>query len=100
MKSSVFQYPYSKVFRRTHDALSHLGMKIVSSDSVKGSIKAKSGFSLNKPALKVDLIVEEMENHNTRVTIRGITVKNLFFQKKLDADTSEAKILETLSSIM
>lgn len=100
MRSSVFQYPYSKVFRRTQDVLSHLGMKIVSSDAVKGSIKARSGFSLNKPALKVDLVIEEMENHNTKVTISGITMKNMFFQKRLDADISEAEILETLSSIM
>src|ERR1700704_162915 len=100
MRSSVFQYSYSKVFRRTEDVLSKMGMKIVSSDSREGSIKAKSGFSLMKPALKVDLLIEEMENHNTKVTITGISVKNRFLQKRLDSDTSEAEILETLSSIM
>ncbi|MCX6292195.1 MAG: hypothetical protein NT126_10585 [Bacteroidetes bacterium] len=100
MKSSVFQYPYSKVFRRAESILSRMGLKIVSSDSLKGSIQAKSGFSLSKPGLKVDLIVEEMENHNTKVTISGITMKNLFFQKKRDAERSEADILEALSTTM
>ena len=100
MKSSVFQYPYNKVFRRTEGVLSKMGMKIVSMDAVQGSIKAKSGFSLLKPALKVDLIIEEMENHNTKVTITGISSRNLFFQKRLDADFREAEILEALSSIM
>ena len=100
MKSSVFQYPYDKVFRRTEGVLSKMGMVIVSSDAIKGSIQARSGFSLMKPALKVELVVEEMENHNTKVTIRGITVKNLFFQKKMDTETSVAEILEALSSIM
>ena len=75
-------------------------MKIVSSDLVKGSIQARSGFSLSKPLLKVELLVEEMENHNTRVTITGFTVKNNFFQKKRDTDINEAEILEKLSTIM
>ena len=80
--------------------LSKLGMKIVSSDLVKGSIKARSGFSLSKPSLNVDLIIEEMENHNTRVTITGFTVKKLFFQNGMDSEHSEADILEKLSTIM
>jgi hypothetical protein len=100
MRSSVFQYPYIKVFRRTESLLSKIGMKIISSDAIKGSIKAKTGFSLNKPEIKVDLIIEEMENHNTKITITGITVKNRFFHKKGDADKSEAAILNALSSIM
>jgi len=101
MRSSVFQYPYKKVFRKTEDALSKLGMKIVSSNAVNGSIKAKSGFSLLKPGLEVSLVVEEMENDNTRVTITGISViKNRFFQKKEDAELSESAILEALSSII
>jgi hypothetical protein len=100
MRSSVFQYPYPKVFRRTADVLSQLGMKIISSDAVHGSIKARSGFSLKKPPMVVDLTFEEMENENTRVTIHGIAVKNLFFQQRRDVDSGEAEILEILSSIM
>ena len=100
MKSSVFQYPYDKVFRRTEGVLSKMGMKIVSIDAIQGSIKAKSGFSLVRPSLEVDLVIEEMENHNTKVTISGISAKNLFFQKREDADFREAEILEALSSIM
>ena len=80
--------------------LSKIGMKIISSDALKGSIKAKTGFSLNKPAIKVDLIIEEMENHNTKITITEITIRNRFFHKKGNADISEAKILDALSSIM
>ena len=75
-------------------------MKIVSSDLLKGSIKAKSGFSLVKPSLKVDLIIEEMENHNTRVTITGLTMKKLFFQHERDSDQSEAEFLEKLSKFI
>ena len=75
-------------------------MKIVSSDLLKGSIKAKSGFSLKKPSFKVDLVIEEMENHNTRVTISGFTVKKFFFHKGQDSALNEAEILEKLSTIM
>ncbi len=97
MKTSVFQYPYEKVFRRTESALSRLGMKIIKSDLLKGSIKAKSGFSLSKPGLEVDLVVEAMENLNTKVIVKGITVKNRFFQKRRDAEISEAEILDAIS---
>jgi hypothetical protein len=100
MRSSVFQFPYIKVFRRAETVLSKIGMKIISSDAVRGSIKAKTGFSLIKPSIKVDLIVEEMENHDTRITVAGITVKDKFFHKKGDVDKSEAAILNALSSIM
>ena len=100
MRSSVCQYPYMKVFRRAENVLTKIGMKIINSDAVKGSIKARTGFSLNKPSIKVDLIVEEMENHNTKITVTGITVRNRFFHKKGDADKSEADILNALSSIM
>src|SRR5690349_9825938 len=100
MKSSIFRYPYEKVFRRTKGALSRLGMRIVKSDAIDGSIKAVSSFSLTKPAFTVDLIVEEMENHDTKVTITGLVVKNRFYMKKVDAETSEAEILGNLSVSM
>jgi|GEM_PF-2527744 len=100
MKSSVFRYPYEKVFRRTKGALSRLGMKIIKSDAVDGSIKAVSGFSLTKPAFTVDLIIEEMENHDTKVTITGLVVKNRFYMKKVNAENSEAEILGNLSTIL
>jgi hypothetical protein len=100
MKSSIFRYPYEKVFRRTKGALSRLGLKIVQFDAVDGSIKAVSGFSLTKPALTLDLIVEEMENHDTKVTITGLIIKNRFYMKKVDAETSEAEILGNLSTIL
>jgi hypothetical protein len=100
MRSSVFQYPYSKIFRRTEDALSVLGLKIISSDGATGNITAITGFSLNKPVMRIKLFVEELENHNTRVTITGSTSKNLFFQKKRDAETDESKILEKISAML
>jgi len=98
MRSSIFSYPYEKVFRRTKSMLSRLGMKIVKSDALEGSIKAVRGFSLTKPNLTVDLIVEEMANHDTRVTITGLSVKNRFYMKKVDTETSEAEILNNLST--
>jgi hypothetical protein len=97
MKSSIFSYPYEKVFRRSKSMLLRLGMKIVKSDALEGSIKAVSGFSLTKPKLTVDLIVQEMENHDTRVTVTGMTVKNRFYMKKVDTENSEAEILNNLS---
>ena len=100
MKSSIFSYPYEKVFRRTKSMLLRLGMKIIKSDAVDGSIKAVSGFSLTKPNLTVDLVVQEMENHDTRVTITGMTVKSRFYMKKVDTETSEAEILNNLSTSM
>jgi hypothetical protein len=99
MKSSIFSYPYERVFRRTKDALRRLGMKIVKSDAIAGSIKAVSGFSLTKPNYTFDLMIEEMENHNTRITITGMVVKNRFYMKKVNAETSEAEILGNLSTI-
>ena len=99
MKSSVFRYPYEKVFRRTKGALSRLGMKIVKSDALSGSISAVSGFSLTKPAISFNLVVEEMENHDTKVTISGLVVKNRFYMKKVDAETSEADFLGNLSTV-
>lgn len=100
MRSSVFRYPYEKVFRRTQGALSRLGMRITNSDSLNGNIQAESNYTFSKPALKIDLIIKEMENHDTKVTIRGLTIKKLFFQKKFDADTHEAELLENLSTIV
>jgi hypothetical protein len=97
MRSSIFRYPYEKVFRRTQSTLSKLGLKVKNADSLHGIIHAESGFSFMKPSVKVDLIVEEMENHETRVTITGLISKNHFFQKKIDAETREAEFLENLS---
>ena len=97
MKSSIFRYPYDKVFRRTKGALARFGMKIVKSDSIAGSIKAVSNFSLIKPEVTVNLVVEEMENHDTRVTITNLVVKSRFYMKKVDAEASEAEILGNLS---
>lgn len=99
MKSSIFGYPYEKVFRRTKSALSRLGMKIVKSDAVAGSIKAVSGFSLTKPNCTVDLVVEEMENQNTRVTITGLKIKSRFYMKKVSEESTEAEILNNLSTV-
>jgi hypothetical protein len=98
MRTSVFHYPYEKVFRRTKRTLSRLGLRIKNADALHGTIHAESSFSLRKPAMKVDLVLEEMENHDTRVTITGLIAKNLFFQKTLDTETSEAEFLENLST--
>ena len=61
MRTSVFHYPYEKVFRRTKRTLSKLGMKITNADALNGTIHAESAFSIMKPSMKVDLIVEEMD---------------------------------------
>jgi hypothetical protein len=100
MKSSVFRYPYEKVFRRTQGALARLGMRIISSDALNGSIQAESNFSLTRPSMKIDLIVQEMENHDTKVTITELIVKKGLFSRKVDAEASEAEILENLSTIL
>jgi hypothetical protein len=99
MRSSIFRYPYDKVFRRTKGALSRLGMKIVKSDAIDGSIQAVSGFSLTKPGYILDMIVEEMENHDTRVTITGLIVKKRFYMKAVNPEAREAEILGNLSTI-
>jgi hypothetical protein len=98
MRTSVFHYPYAKVFRRTKSTLAKLGLRVTNADALQGTIHAESGFSFRKPALKVDLVLEEMENHDTRVTITGLIAKNLFFQKIVDTETSEAEFLENLST--
>lgn len=100
MRSSVFQYPYEKVFYRTKGVLSKLGLRVVTSNSKDGNICAETGFSFIRPSVKVDLIVEEMENHNTKVTVKGLTFKNMFFQKTKNVEEHEAEILENLSVFM
>ena len=100
MRTSIFHYPYEKVFRRTKRSLAKLGMKIKDANALNGVIHAESNFSIMKPAMKVDLIVEEMENHDTRVTVTSLISKNLFFQKMVDTETSEAEFLENLSMTM
>ncbi|TAH38792.1 MAG: hypothetical protein EYC69_13985 [Bacteroidetes bacterium] len=97
MRTSIFQYPFETVFRRTRGALSRLGMRIISFNENDGSICAESYFSFGKQAMKVDLIVEEMENHNTKVTIRGLVHKKLFFQKSQNAEVKEINLLDAIS---
>ncbi|MEO8086824.1 MAG: hypothetical protein ABI763_08395 [Bacteroidota bacterium] len=99
MKSSIFNYPYEKVFRRTKGGLSRLGMKIVKFDAIEGSIRAVSGFSFRKPVFTIDILVKEMANHDTRVTITGLIIKKLFYMKEINTEASEAEILGNLSII-
>jgi len=98
MKSSVFQYPYNKVFRRTQDVLHKMGLRITGINAKTGVISAERGFSLRKPKIKIDLVVEEMENHNTKVSVNGVLVSQNFFQTDFNADICESEILEVLSS--
>ena len=98
MKSSTFRYPYEKVFRRTKSALSRLGMKIVDSDAVKGSIKAVSNMGLTKPGISINLIVEALNSSDTKVTITGLVIKKPFYMKKISQENSEAEILGNLSN--
>jgi hypothetical protein len=100
MKSSVFQYPYDKVLRRTHGVLSKLGLRITDFDKKKGSIKALSNFSFRRPTVKIDLIIEEMENHNTKVSVSGLQVKRHFFQIKDDVENREAEILDAITTVI
>ena len=69
MKSSIFSYPYEKVFRRTKGGLSRLGMKIVKSDAIAGSIRAVSGFSFTKPVFTIDLVVELLQSRLPHISI-------------------------------
>jgi len=100
MRSSVFQYPFEKVMRTTKGALRHMGLKIVSFDKFQGRIKAVSGFSLLNPSLQVDLQIEEMTNHNIKVTVNGHSTKLHFFQRSKNDETSEAEILEKVSTLL
>ena len=100
MKCSVFQYPYEKVLRRTHGVLPKLGLKITDFDKKKGSIKALSNFSFTRPTVKIDLIIEEMENHNTKVSVTGLQIKRHFFQRKFDAENRESEILDAITTVI
>ncbi len=97
MRTSIFQYPVETVFKKTRGALSRLGMRIISFNEHDGSICAESYFSFGRQSMKVDLIVEEMENHNTKVTIRGLVNKKLFFQKSQNAEVNEINLLDAIS---
>ncbi len=98
MKSSIFRYPYEKVFRRTKGALSRLGMKIVKSDAVSGSINAVRSMGLTKPGLSINLIVKALNSSDTKVTITGLVIKKRFYMKKINVENSEAEILGNLSN--
>lgn len=100
MRTSVFQYPYEKVFLRTQGALSRFGMRIVNSDAMRGSITAETNFSLSKPGVKMDLVVEEIENHFTKVTVRGLHLRKWFLKKPKSIELNEAAFLEALSTII
>ena len=95
-----FPVPVRKVFRRTRGALNRLGMRVTSIDMLRGSICAESSFSLSKPSLKMDLIVEEVEGQTTRVTVRGLLLRQHFFQKRKDIECSEAELLEALATVL
>jgi len=86
--------------RTTKGALRHMGLKIVSFDKFDGRIHAVSGFSFRNPLLKVDLRVEELINHDIKVTVNGHSSKVHFFQRRKDDETSEAEILEKVSTLL
>jgi hypothetical protein len=100
MRSSVFQFPLPKVVKCTKGALKHMGLRIISHDQLSGKIKASSGFSFLKPSLHVDLAIEELSDHQIKVTIQGVSVKKYFLQKQQDSETSEAEILERVSLLL
>lgn len=101
MRSSVFQFPFEKVVRCTKGALRNMGLKIISHDELAGKIKAESSFSFLKPSIIVDLDIEELENHNIKVTINGLSARHRFYQKKeKDTEISESEILEKVSSFL
>ena len=66
-------------------------------DENDGSITAEWPFSFGRQALKVDLIVEEMENHDTKITIRGLVYKKHFFQKPQNVEVGEINLLDAIS---
>lgn len=100
MKSSVYQYPYEKVFRRTKGVLAKLGLKITNFDSSTGNISATSNFSFFRPTVKINLIIEAMENNNTKVSVTGLQIKRNFFAKDNDAEVREAEILDAISTVI
>jgi len=75
-----------------------MGLRITGIDARKGTINAERGFSIRKPKYKIDLVVEEMENHNTRVTVNGVLLSQIFFQRDFNAEICESEILEVLST--
>jgi len=98
MRTSIFQSSYEKVFRRTQAALDRLGMRITSIDEKQGAITAESGFSWAKQTMKIDLVVEEMENHHTKITIHGLVNKKHFFQRSQNVEAGEITLLDAISS--
>ena len=86
--------------RTTRGALRNLGLRIVHFDKFEGRIQAVSGFSLLKPSLKVDLQIEEMTNHNIKVTVNGHTGPHRFFQRNVNEEVQEAEILEKVSTLL
>jgi hypothetical protein len=100
MKSSVFLYPYEKVFRRTQGALSRLGMRIISSDALKGKITAQRSFSLTEPSVTVDLLIEQLEQQNTRVIVQNVLIKKQFFHRNKAIDKKEEEILQAIAAII
>lgn len=100
MKSSVFQYPYEKVLRRARGAATKLGLKITNFDSQKGSFTLVTNFSFSRPTVKIDLVVEEIENHNTKVSVSGSQIKRHFFQKNNDAEMREAELLDAITAVI
>ena len=98
MRSSVFSYPYERVFRKTQRTLSKHGMKIKAADALKGLIHAETPSSFLHPSLKVDFLIEEMENHDTKVTVREFIVKGGWLNRKVNLESDEIALLESLST--
>ncbi len=97
MKTSVFQYPYERVFKRAHEAFSKMGLRVTNADMAKGSIEMESNFSLSKSPLRYETSITEMADSNTKVTIKGILGRSYFFQELLNPEAKEIEIIETLS---
>lgn len=100
MKCLVFQSPYHKVLRRTKGVLPKVNMRIVSFDDVKGVIKARSAFALHKPAVEINVQIEAMGNHQTKVTVQGLQGKKLFFQADANAEAKVAALLDAISTVL
>ena len=98
MRSSIFSYPYERVFRRTQRTLSQKGMKIKLVDELRGLIHAESAFSFTKPSIKIDFVIEEMENRDTKVTVKEFLVRGGYFNQRINLESHEIELLEHLST--
>lgn len=97
MRTSVFQYPYEKVVKRTKRAFSRMGLRIVNSNDEGQLIATKSGIFPWNPIMNVVVAFEDIGNNYTRVTVKGEDPGTPLFFRRPSIEKREIEILEALS---